>query len=76
MDHGLLIASSHGAGHGPQMHGPVFLVLMALAVVAGVVVLIRKLRAPKGSDPDSPRDARREDVSDPGPGTPSGPRPG
>lgn len=47
MDHGLLIGQ---AEHGPQMHGPALLVLLAFALVAGVVALVRKAAARKRSD--------------------------
>jgi hypothetical protein len=58
------------------MHGPVFVILMAIAVVAGVVLLVRKLRAPKEPDAEPASAAEREDVNDPEPGSraPSGRR--
>jgi hypothetical protein len=44
-------------GHGPQMHGAALLVLLVLAVVAGLVYL---LRARRRSDRDHPDDRRSE----------------
>ncbi|HZA89552.1 MAG TPA: hypothetical protein VE401_04910 [Solirubrobacterales bacterium] len=57
MDPGLLIAQ---AEHGPGMHGGVLpLILVAIALVGGVVVLVLRARkeARKGSerDPESDR---------------------
>jgi hypothetical protein len=69
MDLGLLIATSHGGGHGPQMHGPIVVTLMAIALVAGLVFLVRKAKAQKDSDRDAVSDR------DPEPRSPSGRRP-
>jgi hypothetical protein len=44
-------------GHGPQMHGAALLVLLVLAVVAGLVFV---LRARRRSDRDHPDDRRSE----------------
>jgi hypothetical protein len=49
MDPGLLIAQVE---HGPQMHGPALLVLLAFAIVAGLVALVRRVVARKRSDRD------------------------
>jgi hypothetical protein len=49
MDPGLLIAQVE---HGPQMHGPALLVLLAFAIVAGLVALVRRAVARKRSDRD------------------------
>jgi hypothetical protein len=46
VDLGLLIAQVE---HGPQMHGPALLVLLAFALIAGVVALTRKAMANKRS---------------------------
>ncbi len=57
MDYELLIAAG---GHGPQRHGPVLaiiaVVILAIAVVAGLVSLVRRAKARKGSDPDAASD--------------------
>jgi hypothetical protein len=47
MNLGLLIAQVE---HGPQMHGPALLILVAFALVAVLVALIRKMRARKRSE--------------------------
>lgn len=69
---GYLIAQTQ---HGPGMHGPVLLVVLAIAVVGGLVFLVRGLRRPDGghasarnpepsdrtlSDPDPPSDGGSE----------------
>jgi hypothetical protein len=69
MDLGLLIAASHGGGHGPQMHGPFVLLLVAIALVAGVVFLVRKAKAGKGSDRDHVSGSESDPVGDQDPGT-------
>jgi hypothetical protein len=64
VDLGLLIAQVE---HGPQMHGPVLLVLLAFALIAGVVALVRKAMASKRADRDRIAKAglvRRETASD------------
>jgi hypothetical protein len=76
MDTGLLIAQVE---HGPQMHGPALLVLMAFALVAGLVALVRRAMARKrsGHDRVMGRDrADRDPVNDRGDTTqtPSGGR--
>jgi hypothetical protein len=50
VDLGPLIAQVE---HGPQMHGPVLLVLLALALIAGVIALVRRAMANKRSDRDA-----------------------
>jgi hypothetical protein len=64
MDHALLIASSHAGGHGPQMHGPIVVILLALAFVGGLVFLVRRLRRPKDSDRDPVTGSDRDPVGD------------
>jgi hypothetical protein len=83
MDPGLLIAQVE---HGPQMHGPALLILMAFVLVAGLVALVRKAMARKRlnhdrvirSDLDPVNGADRDPVSDRGEKTrtPSGGRSG
>jgi hypothetical protein len=60
MDPGLLIAQVE---HGPQMHGPALLVLMAFALVAGLVALVRRAMARKRSDHDRVMSRDRDAVS-------------
>jgi hypothetical protein len=61
MDPGLLIAASHAGGHGPQMHGPLVPILVAIALGgAGLVFLLRWVKGRKGSEHDSVRDRDRE----------------
>jgi LPXTG-motif cell wall-anchored protein len=70
MDLGPLIAASHGGGHGPQMHGPFVVILMALALVGGLAFLVRKRRRRKDGDrdPEGARDPGTRAPSDRGSG--------
>jgi hypothetical protein len=64
VDHGLLIAQVE---HGPQMHGPALLVLLAFVLVAGVVALARKAAAQRRAERDRSTRAglvRHENASD------------
>jgi hypothetical protein len=59
MDPGLLIAQVE---HGPQMHGPALLVLMAFAFLAGLVALIRRAVVRKREDHDRAIERERDVV--------------
>ena len=69
MVHGLLIASSHAPVHGPQLHGPLFIILVAIALVGAVVLLVRRAKARRRSVSD------RDRVSTPDGDAESGPDP-
>jgi hypothetical protein len=75
MDLGLLIAQVQ---HGPQMHGPAVLVLMAFVLIGGLVALARRAAARKRSSRNHLSDSDREGVSDQDtePRVPSGRRSG
>jgi hypothetical protein len=60
LDHRLLIAATDAGGHGPQMHGPILVVLLAIALVAGLVLLVRKRLRRKGSEHDRVNDRTSE----------------
>ena len=60
MDAGLLIAQ---AEHGPQMHGGIVPILLAIALVVGVAYLVIKHRR----SPDRDRKPDRTPPSDPDP---------
>ena len=69
MDHGLLMATSHAGGHGPQMHGPVVLLFVAIALVGGLVALVRRAKAPNDPGRDVVSGFDGVAVSEPGTAT-------
>ncbi|MGH2945384.1 MAG: hypothetical protein ACRDPC_03840 [Solirubrobacteraceae bacterium] len=75
MDPAQLIAQVE---HGPQMHGPALLVLVAFALVAAVVALARRAAARKQSGRNPVSGSDRDGVSDQDPEArvPSGRRSG
>ncbi len=66
---GYLIAQTQ---HGPGMHGPVVLVVLAIAVVGGLVFLVRGLRRSDGDyandRPSQPSDQTLRDPDPPSDG--------